>query len=145
MATWSHQNTIIAAVLQSALVGGVMGLGAGYLSHSTPAPQTRNFYLFGVDQSFNKTLTSGIKRDYAFSSSVITVDKGDTLVIRFYNPTGANHTFTILSPYANGVFVARQPTDTGPIHNVTITISANQAEYFPSNAGSIRHPCREAL
>jgi len=131
MVAWSPRNTIIAAVLLSALVGGVTGLGVSYLARVSPMPQSRDFYLFGVDQSFNSSLASGLKADYAFSSSLITVNKGDTLVIHFYNPTDENHTFTIGSPYANDVFVAAHPTDQSPIHNATITVNANQAGIFP--------------
>ena len=131
MVTWSPRNTVIAAVLLSALVGGVTGFSASYLSRAGPTGQTRDFYLFGVDQSFNSSLASGLRGDYAFSSSVINVNKGDTLVVRFYNPTDANHTFTIGSPYGNDVVVAGRPTDTSPIHNATITIGASQAGIFP--------------
>src|SRR5256712_1971063 len=145
MVTWSPRNTVIAAVLLSALVGGVTGLSAGYLSRAGPTAQTRDFYLFGVDQSFNSSLASGLRGDYAFSSSVINVNKGDTLVVRFYNPTDANHTFTIGSPYGNDVVVAGRRTDTSPVHNATITIDANQAGKFsfyckvpnPSLSGSV--------
>jgi plastocyanin len=131
MVAWSPRKTIIVAVLMSALVGSVTGLGASYLSRTIPTAQTRDFYLFSVDQSFNSSLTSGLKADYAYSSSVITANKGDTLVIHFYNPTDQNHTFTIGSPYANDAFVAAHPTDQSPIHNTTITIHANQAGIFP--------------
>jgi len=131
MVTWSPRNTVVAAVLLSALVGSVTGFSAGYLSRPGPTAQTRDFYLFGVDQSFNSTLASGLRGDYAFSTSVINVNKGDTLVVRFYNPTDANHTFTIGSPYGNDVVVAGRPTDTSPIHNATITIGASQAGIFP--------------
>src|SRR5205823_13201675 len=115
MVTWSPRNTVIAAVLLSALVGGVTGLSASYLSRPGPTAQTRDFYLFGVDQSFNSTLASGLRGDYAFSSSVINVNKSDTLVVSFYNLTDANHTFTISSPYGNEVVVARPPTDPSQI------------------------------
>src|SRR5437016_10506277 len=101
MVTWSPRNTIIVAVLLSALVGSVTGLGASYLAHTSPTAQTRNFYLFAVDQSFNSSLATGLKADYDFSASVITVNRGDTLVIHFYNPTDQNHTFTMGAPYAN--------------------------------------------
>jgi plastocyanin len=145
MVAWSPRNTIIVAVLLSALVGSVTGLSASYLARTSPAAQTRDFYLFGVDQSFNATLASGLKADYAYSSSFITVNKGDTLAVHFYNPTDQNHTFTLGSPYANDVFVAAHPTDASPIHNATITINANQAGIFsfhcrfhmPSMSGNI--------
>jgi plastocyanin len=131
MVTWSPRNTLIAAVLLSALVGSVTGFSASYLSHPGPTVQTRNFYLFGVEQSFNSTLASGLRGDYAFSPGVISVNKGDTLVVHFYNPSDANHTFTIGSPYGKDVVVAGRPTDTSPIHNATITIGANQPGIFP--------------
>jgi plastocyanin len=76
-------------------------------------------------------LASGLKADYAYSSSVITVNKGDTLVIHFYNPTDANHTFTIGSPYTNDVVVLRQPTGSSPISSSTININVIQAGIFP--------------
>jgi plastocyanin len=131
MVNWTPRNTIMVAVLLSALVGGVTGLGVSYLARAGPTTQTRDFYLFGVDQSFNSSLAQGLKADYAFSSSVITVNKGDSLVIHFYNPTDQNHTFTIGSPYSHDSFVAGHPTDQSPIHNATITINANQAGIFP--------------
>jgi plastocyanin len=131
MVTWSPRNTIVAAVLLSALVGGVTGLVVSSLAHTTPTPQTRDFYLFGVDQGFNSTLAPGLRGDYAFSSAVINVNKGDNLIVHFYNPTDANHTFTVGSPYSHDVLVAGRPTDTSPIHNSTITISASQAGIFP--------------
>jgi plastocyanin len=131
MVTWSPRNTIIVAVLLSALVGSLTGLGVTYITRTSPTAQTRDFYLFGVDQSFNTSLASGLKADYAYSSSVITVNKGDTLVIHFYNPTDANHTFTIGSPYTNDVVVLRQPTGSSPISSSTININVIQAGIFP--------------
>jgi plastocyanin len=131
MVTWNPRNTVIAAVLLSALVGSVTGLGVSYLARTSPTAQTRDFYLFSVDQSFNSSLASGLKADYAYSSSVITANKGDRLVIHFYNPTDQNHTLTIGSPYANDAFVAAHTTDRSPIHNATLTINANQAGTFP--------------
>src|SRR5437016_14350821 len=98
MVTWSPRNTVIAAVLLSALVGGVTGLSARYLSRPGPTARTRDFYLFGVAQSFNSTLASGLRGDYAFSSSAINVNTGDTLVIRSLNPTEASTTVTNGSP-----------------------------------------------
>src|SRR5207245_10208792 len=98
MVTWSPRNTVIAAVLLSALVGGVTGLSASYLSRAGPTAQTRDFYLFGVDQSFNSSLASRLRGDYAFSSSVLNVNKGDTLVVPSSNPTEYTHTCTIGSP-----------------------------------------------
>src|SRR5438445_13890358 len=97
MVTWSSRNTVIAAVLLSALVGGVTGFSAGYLSRAGPTAQTRDFYLFGVDQSFNSTLASGLGGDYAFSSSVINVNRGDILEFPFYIQTNEIITLPIVS------------------------------------------------
>src|SRR5205809_3546207 len=99
MVTWNSRNTITTAVLLSALVAGIIGLGVSYASRPTPpAAQTRDFYLFAVDQQFNST-AAGLKADYDFSANVITVNKGDRLMIHFYNPTDEAHIFTIVSPY----------------------------------------------
>src|SRR5207245_11298175 len=95
MVAWSPRNTIIVAVLLSALVGGVTGLGVSYLARVNPTPQSRDFYLFGVDQSFNSSVISGLKADYALSSSVITVNKGEPLVLQVHNQTDQSHTLTI--------------------------------------------------
>src|SRR3989442_13550549 len=99
MVTWSSRNTVVVAVLLSALVGSVTGLGASYLARTSPTAQTRNFYLFAVDQSFNSSLATGLKADYDFSASVINVNSGDTLVIHFSNPTDQNQPFTFGAPY----------------------------------------------
>ncbi len=102
MVTWTPRNIVVAAVLLSALVSGITGLGVSYASRPSPTAQTRDFYLFAVDQSFNST-AAGLKADYEFSANVITINKGDTLVIHFYNPTDQAHTFTMSSPYPNDV------------------------------------------
>jgi len=129
MVTSTPRNTIIIAVLLSALVGSVTGLGASYLAHPSPAAQTRNFYLFSVDQSFNSTLAAGLKADYDFSTNVITINKGDTLVIHFYNPTDKSHTFTMTSPYANDIVLPAMTSSL--IRSANVTISATQAGIFP--------------
>ena len=128
MVAWTPRNIIIAAVLISAVVGGVVGLGVTYASHPTQSPQTRDFYMFAVDQSFPAENTTGLKADYAFSAMSITVNKGDTLIIHFYNPTDQTHTFTIGSPYTNDVSVPAMTST--HISTMNITIFANQAGIF---------------
>ena len=134
--TWSPRNVIIAAVLISAIVGSVSGLAANYLMRASPATQNREFYLFARDLSFNFSLTSGpsaLTSDYGYSANYIIVNKGDTLVIHFYNPTDEHHSFTMNAPYANNYTLAEGPTDqnpNNPIHDVTITINASQAGSF---------------
>src|SRR6059036_3315172 len=89
MVAWTPRNTIITAVLLSIAIAGVTGLGVTYALHPAPAPQTRNFYMFAVDQGF--------------SAMTITVNRGDTLIIHFYNPTDQAHSFTMGSPYTEDV------------------------------------------
>ena len=127
MVTWSPRNLLIATVLLSAIVGSVTGLGVSYLSRPSPAPQTRDIYLFAVDQNFNFSLTKGLTSDYIYSSSLIAVNMGDTVRIHFYNPTDKTHSFTIATPYANDVVVA---AESATIQNATIAITASQAGSF---------------
>ncbi len=130
MVTWSPRNLLIATVLISAIIGSATGFTANYLARTSPAVQSRDFYLFAQDLSFNTSLTTGLTSDYGYSADVIAVNKGDTLNIHFYNPTDANHIFTMLAPYTNEVVLVGAPTDTSPIHTVTITVAANQAGIF---------------
>ena len=129
MVTWTPRSTLVVAVLLSAAVAGVVGLGVTYGLHPAPAPQTRDFYMFAVDQSFPAGNTTGLKADYAFSSMTITVNKGDTLIIHFYNPTDQAHTFTMSSPYANNVMLPAMTSTYISTQNLTIV--ANQAGIFP--------------
>ena len=132
---WAPRTILVTALLLAIAAGASTGLAVGVLARTSPAPQTLNFYIFARDLSFNASLTSGLSSDYIYSASVITVDKGDTLVIRFYNPTDQSHTFTIGAPYTNDAVVAGQPTDQSPIHDATITITASQA-------GTFQYHCR---
>src|SRR5712692_2975424 len=104
----STRNLLIAAALVSALVGGITGLTTTYLARMNPAPQTQDFYLFARDLMFNTT-TSGLTSNYVYSTNYIVVNKGDTLVVHFFNPTDEHHSFTIGAPYANNVTVAGAP------------------------------------
>src|SRR6266705_3740797 len=133
----SPRNLLIATVLISAIVGSAAGLTANYLTRTIPASQTREFYLFARDLSFNFNLTSGsdkLTSDYIYSLNYIIVNKGDTLLIHFYNPTDEPHSFTMDAPYANNATLAEGPTDqnpSNPIPDTTITITASQAGAFP--------------
>ncbi len=128
--SWSPRNILLVAVVLAAIIGAATGYSTSVLTRSSPSPQTREFYLFARDLSFNTSLTTGITSDYIYSANVITINKGETLNVHFYNPTDENHTFTMLTPYTNDVVVVKQPTDTSPIHTATITIAANQAGIF---------------
>ena len=94
-----------------------------------PAPQTQDFYLFARDLMFNTT-TSGLTSNYVYSTNYIVVNKGDTLVVHFFNPTDEHHSFTIGAPYANNVTVAGAPTDQSPPLSATINLVASQAGTF---------------
>jgi plastocyanin len=125
MVTWGTRNLLITTILLAAIVGGVTGLGASYLSHPSPAPQTRDIYLFAQDLSFS--VPSNLSSDYVYSSNLIVVNKGDTVTIHFYNPTDQHHSFTVGAPYANDVVVAAQ---SGTIQNANITITTSQVGSF---------------
>ena len=128
MVTWSPRNLLIATVMLAAIVGSITGLGVSYLSRPSPAPQTRDIYLFAVDQNFNSSLTRGLTSDYIYSPSLIAVNKDDTVRIHFYNPTDKAHPLTIATPYANDVVVAAQSNS---IQNANITTTTSQAGSFP--------------
>jgi len=129
MVSWTPRNIVVAAILLSAVVAGSTGLGVSYALRPPPTAQARDFYLFAVDQSFNSSIAAGLKADYDFSANVITINKGDTLVIHFYNPTDQAHTFTMTSPYQNDVLLPAM-TDS-LISSANITIRATQAGIFP--------------
>src|SRR5207249_11031664 len=73
MVTWNPRNIIATAVLLSALVAGLIGLGVAYAYRPAPAAQTRDSYLVAVDQTFNSSLAMGLIADYDFSPHGITV------------------------------------------------------------------------
>ncbi|TMH96544.1 hypothetical protein E6H37_02590 [Candidatus Bathyarchaeota archaeon] len=128
MVTWSTRNLLIAVVLLAAIVGGATGAATSYLSNPSPAPQTRDVYLFAQDLSFSAP--SNLNSDYVYSSNLIVVNKGDTVNIHFYNPTDQHHSFTIGAPYANDVVVA---AESSTIQNANITITTSQAGSFTFN------------
>jgi len=135
--TTSARTLILAAIIIAASVGSATGFAANYLTRTAPpSPENRVFYLFARDLSFNFSLTSGgnqLTSDYAYSTNYIIINKGDTLVIHFYNPTDERHSFTMKAPYEGNYTLSEGPTDqapTSPIHDVTITINASQAGTF---------------
>lgn len=128
--TWSPRNILIGAILLAAVTGAATGYSTSVLVQSSQSPQTREFYLFAQDLAFNTSLTTGLTSNYRYATDLITVNKGDTLNIHFYNPTDENHTFTMGAPYTNDVTVLGHPTDASPIHTATITITANHEGLF---------------
>lgn len=85
----------------------------------------RDFWVFTVGLPFNETKV-GLPAD-AFSPSSITVKKGDTVHIHFFNTEDQeHHTFTIQSgPYD------KINSDLAGGQNTTITFVANQTGVFP--------------
>lgn len=87
---------------------------------------TREFYLFNMDDPKIDEEKIGLPADL-YSIPEMTVKKGDTVVINFYNvepEADDRHSFTILEgPYARNVAL-----DGG--QNQTITFTANQTGIF---------------
>ena len=98
MATWSVRKILIVATILSIILGGVTGLSAG-MAHQPRA--TREVYLFPVELPFDDTV-AGIPH-YVFNPSLIVVNKGDTVLIHFYQYTDESHSFTIVAPYSKDV------------------------------------------
>jgi len=131
MVNWSPRNLLIVTVLVAAIVGSVTEISITYLSHTSPSPQTRDFYVFAFDQNFNASAARAITSDYIFLPSTVTVNKGDTVNIHFYNPTDQAHSFTIGAPYSIDVTVqAMTPGNPGVIRSANVTITMNQVGTF---------------
>ena len=99
---WSTRNTVLVAVVLSAIAGTASGYATSYLTRTTvPSPQTRPVYLFTTTLNFDETNASkafgtDIPHDY-FAPDRITVNQGDKVLIRYYNTEDKpeNHTFTM--------------------------------------------------
>jgi len=101
MANWSVRKTLIVSAILSIILGSLAGLGAGTLLHMAPSSQTRVIYLFPVELPFNDTI-AGIPH-YVFNPDTIVVNKGDTVLIHFYQYTDEHHSFTLAAPYSKNV------------------------------------------
>jgi plastocyanin len=101
MANWSVRKTLIVAAILSIILGSVAGLGVSTLAHPAPAAQTRVIYLFPIEEPFNDTI-AGIPH-YVFEPNLIVVNKGDTVLIHFYQYTDEHHSFTLAAPYSKNV------------------------------------------
>ena len=94
---------MIVATILSIILGGLGGLGAGTLARqlASTSPQNREIFLFPVELPFNDTV-AGIPH-YVFNPSMIVVNKGDTVLIHFYQYTDEHHSFTLAAPYSKNV------------------------------------------
>ena len=128
MATWSVRKTLIVATILSIILGGVAGLGAGTLARqlASTSPQTREIYLFPVELPFNDTV-AGIPH-YVFNPSMIVVNKGDTVLIHFYQYTDEHHSFTLAAPYSKDVTLPAATLTNIP--KTDITFVAGTAGFF---------------
>jgi hypothetical protein len=124
----SVRRTLAIAIVVAALVGAGTGYLAGSLatpSRTAPTPQTREFWVFTVVLPFNDSTPGFPSHDY-FAPDRMTVNKGDTVTIHFFNTEAApeNHTFTMDAPYAmNHVLPYGQTT--------TFSFVANTPGIFP--------------
>ena len=115
----------IAAIILSSIAVVMLLMNTKSESQTTYSGQTKEFWIFTSDlPEFNET-KMGMPHD-VFSASTITVTKGDTVIIHFYNTEniGADsHTFTIDKPYSINVVLQ-------PGQNKTITFNANTSGIF---------------
>jgi len=127
------QNTkIVIALAVSAVVVALAALIIPYESHA----QTNNFQYTGIKREFwlfnsnipdlNET-KMGMPHD-VFSMSSIIVNKGDTIVIHFFNtePRGGDHHSFTISDNAYNI-----NEEVNPGENKTITFNANTTGIFP--------------
>jgi len=118
---------VVIAVVLSAIVGSIAGFGAGFLVRG-PAqpPTTREVWVFTVVLPFNDSTPGFPSHDY-FAPDRITVNKGDTVKIHYFNTEDVpeDHTFTMEAPYdaVNVVVHYGQTTN--------ITFVASSAGIFP--------------
>ena len=127
MATWSVRKILIVATILSIILGGVTGLSAG-MAHQPRA--TREVYLFPVELPFDDTV-AGIPH-YVFNPSLIVVNKGDTVLIHFYQYTDEHHSFTLAAPYSKDVTLPEATPLGNPtnIPKTDITFVAGTSGFF---------------
>jgi len=121
-------RTLLISIVVSAIIGAGAGFAAGYLSSPRPAthtPETREFWVFTVVLPFNDSAPGAPSHDY-FAPDRMTVFKGDTLAIHFFNTESEpeNHTFTMDAPYAMNHVLAYNTT-------TTFSFTASVSGIFP--------------
>jgi plastocyanin len=114
---------MIVAVI--AIIVAVAALAAPYVlpasTSNTSTSQTREFYLMSSESTFD-AIPAGLNH-YIFTPSQLTVNKGDTVLIHFYNTASdTNHTFTMPAYNIN--------VNLAPNSNKDIQFTATQAGVF---------------
>jgi|SRR5919109_896617 plastocyanin len=138
------RTLLIVTAIVAVILGAAGGYAAGYLSHPTPTPQTRDFYLFNGSLPFNET-TFGLSHD-TFAPDRMIVNRGDTVNIHYVNVEDApeSHSFTMDNPYyfdyvmyhgpgltaKNSTVTHQQNVILAQGANATITFKADQAGVF---------------
>ena len=125
---------MIVAVIAAALAGSLAGIGAASLTPTkvpTPAqyaPVAREVYLFTVVLPFDDSVAGRPVHDY-FAPDTITVCKGDTLNVHFFNTEdeAEDHAFAMEAPYAMN-------------HNLPFN-SSMDFSFVASTAGSFAYRC----
>jgi plastocyanin len=135
---------ILAAVgVVSVIAGTLTGYGLG-VTAQYQAPQTREIWLFNGSLPFDSAKFGNIPHD-TFTPDRMIVNRGDTLVIHYFNIEDMpdHHTFTMGNPYffkyvvtknATNIVVSQatnvQNVDLTPGQNATITFRANLPGIF---------------
>lgn len=125
----SSSKAIAISIL--AIIVAVAAVGVALTSRPTggPALTKREFYVVTPELSFNET-AAGIPH-YVFTPTQITVNRGDDVLIHFYNTADdTHHTFTLLAYNIN--------VDLAPGQHQDITFTANKAGVF--SFGCTFHP-----
>src|SRR6267143_1653128 len=132
MANWSVRKILIVATILSIILGGLAGLGAETLAPqlASTSPQTREFFLFPLELPFNDTV-AGIPH-YVFNPNMIVVNKGDTVLIHFYQYTDEHHSFTLAAPYSKDVILPEATPLGNPtsIPKMDITLVVDTSGFF---------------
>ena len=134
MVTKRRGASIATSIAIVALILAIVAIALPYISDSMMASsantmiqgsQTREFYVVADELSFNAT-AAGIPH-YVYNPTLMTVNKGDKVLIHFYDTTDSPHTFT-LSGYA--INVSLTP---GQKQDISFTANTSGAYMFNCN------------
>src|SRR3989442_715972 len=121
--SWSAKQVLLVTALVSIASGALAGYGLGYAAQYQ-APTTRVYYLFNSSVNLDPAVF-GVPPD-TFSPDHLTANRGDTIVIRYYNieeSGGDPHSFTMHAPYTIDDVIH-------PGNKTTITFTVNLPGVF---------------